>query len=83
LCCNNISSKILIYDFIYLNRVVFVFTVAKVIKAQQTIEQIEEMKKDELLQGNNAALYQHLRNGGKYIILNYCYFIFKIILVIK
>ncbi|CAH1726400.1 unnamed protein product [Aphis gossypii] len=39
--------------------------VAKVIKAQQTIEQIEEMKKDELLQGNNAALYQHLlRSGG-------------------
>lgn len=38
----------------------FVFSVAKVIKAQQTIEQIEEMKKDELLQGNNAALYQHL-----------------------
>ncbi|VVC36636.1 Hypothetical protein CINCED_3A022541 [Cinara cedri] len=39
--------------------------VAKVIKAQQTIEQIEEMKKDELLQGNNAALYQQLlRNGG-------------------
>lgn len=43
------------------------FLATKVIKAQQTIEQIEEMKKDELLQGNNAALYQQLlRNGGKY-----------------
>lgn len=42
----------------------------KVIKAQQTIEQIEEMKKDEMMQGNNAALYQHLlRSGGKYHIL--------------
>lgn len=52
------------------------FIVTKVIKAQQTIEQIEEMKKDELLQGNNAALYQHLlRSGGKY---NYfIYFIYK------
>lgn len=42
----------------------------KVIKAQQTIEQIEEMKKDEMMQGNNTALYQHLlRSGGKYHIL--------------
>lgn len=60
-----------------------IFIVTKVIKAQQTIEQIEEMKKDELLQGNNAALYQHLlRNGGKY----YYYFFNskdKIYLVLK
>ncbi|XP_050526241.1 uncharacterized protein PF3D7_1120600-like isoform X2 [Daktulosphaira vitifoliae] len=36
----------------------------KVIKAEQTIEQIEEMKKTELMQGNNTALYQQLLLSG-------------------
>lgn len=42
------------------------FPAVKVIKAEQTIEQIEEMKKTELMQGNNTALYQQLLlSGGK------------------
>lgn len=37
------------------------------------------MKKDEMMQGNNAALYQHLlRSGGKYYVINHFYLKFKV-----